>query len=328
MCADELQALKDGHNNWPIVHAVSAASPNARRWGLTASVYNNKWEDVRIPAAWVTGDDKFLSSSEDLIRSDVVRAVYGENTPVFYFKTAVPIELMPQLVTKLLFVPYLDPVEVVMDMHVCGNSVLLGDALANMYPETLLKAEVRDPCVPQVQKRRSNDLADTVTSEATAWAEQHEVVGLRPVGKLCITRLQLVTSETIEQHAFAVPCMPCVLGSASAPKPPFTMPQLLCQDNLPSCLATCIFPPCVFSGDQVVAIAQHGDMTIESARGYLGSSSSYVCTKARFVAWHVSLVHPDRPAIVVYSSLVFMSHFMAALKQSGDRQLYIYAEAA
>jgi len=56
VCTDELQALKDGNNNWDILREVSAASPGARCWGLTASVYNNTWEDVRIPAAWVTGN--------------------------------------------------------------------------------------------------------------------------------------------------------------------------------------------------------------------------------------------------------------------------------
>lgn len=197
MClsADELQAFKDGNNNWDIVRAVAAASPHTRRWGLTASVYNNSWEDVRVPAAWVTGNDKYLSSSEDVLRKEVVRAAYEDNGErVFYHQTAVPISELPELETKLLFIPYLDPAEAVMDQWVVqgpSGGVKLGNGLANMYPKELLKAEAHDPCVPQVKKRRADD--SKVTSDTKAWAEQREVAALRLVGKFCTAACRLLS---------------------------------------------------------------------------------------------------------------------------------------
>lgn len=55
VCTDEVQALKDGNNNCNTLREISAASPQARRWGLSASLYNNAWTDLRIPVAWMTG---------------------------------------------------------------------------------------------------------------------------------------------------------------------------------------------------------------------------------------------------------------------------------
>lgn len=80
---------------------------------------------------------------------------------------------------------------------------------------------------------------------------------------------------------------------------------------------------CVLAGDQVAAVAKYGDMTIESAREHL-RSSGYVCSKARVVAAHIANVHPDRPIIVVCSSIMLGSHFVAALGQSAGRKLYMY----
>lgn len=82
----------------------------------------------------------------------------------------------------------------------------------------------------------------------------------------------------------------------------------------------------VCAGEQVAAFAKHGGMTVESAREHM-NSSRYLCSKARMVAAHIRHVHPDRPAVVVYSSLGFKRHFAAAAAMQGqpaDRQLYIY----
>jgi len=110
---------------------------------------------------------------------------------VYYLQTAVPLSELPQLDTKLLFVPFLDPAEAVVHRYLCHKSVQLGKALANVLPNTLQNAPavVHDPdeCEPQLKKSKGNDSADRVAPETTAWAEQREVAGLRPVGKQRLT---------------------------------------------------------------------------------------------------------------------------------------------
>jgi len=66
-------------------------------------------------------------------------------------------------------------------------------------------------------------------------------------------------------------------------------------------------------------------MSLNSAREHLGSSTSgYISTKARFIAGHISQVHPDRPVIVVGRSDCLRQHFVAALGHSGDRKLFLF----
>jgi hypothetical protein len=89
--ADEIQYIKDGKNNYPVLERVSASA--TIRWGLSATPYNNRWQDMHNMFAWVTMDSKYEKCTDESEILSLVEPKDAENNLLpfeWYYKAAVP----------------------------------------------------------------------------------------------------------------------------------------------------------------------------------------------------------------------------------------------
>lgn len=101
--ADEVHFCKDGNNNYEVVEQISL---QATRWGLTTTPYNNRWQELRVLFKWVTGDATYLECDEVRIVEEA-----QASTPRWYYKDDTVPALGVNLVSRLIVLPFLTPVE-------------------------------------------------------------------------------------------------------------------------------------------------------------------------------------------------------------------------